>query len=51
MKKIIFVYGGWEGHQPKETTEIFAKIMEKEGYDIEMECARLWVIYKKFDRF
>jgi type 1 glutamine amidotransferase len=39
MKKIIFVYGGWEGHQPKETTEIFAKIMEKEGYDIEMECA------------
>jgi type 1 glutamine amidotransferase len=36
MKKIIFVYGGWEGHQPKETTEIFAKIMEKEGYDIEI---------------
>jgi type 1 glutamine amidotransferase len=36
MKKIIFVYGGWEGHQPKETTEIFAKIMEKEGYDVEI---------------
>jgi type 1 glutamine amidotransferase len=36
MKKIIFVYGGWEGHQPKETTEIFAKIMGEEGYDIEI---------------
>lgn len=36
MKKILFVYGGWEGHQPKETTEIFAKIMEEEGYNVEI---------------
>ncbi len=36
MKKIIFVWGGWEGHQPKETTEIFAQIMEKEGYKVEI---------------
>ncbi len=36
MKKILFVYGGWEGHQPKETTEIFAKIMKDEGYDVEI---------------
>ncbi|MCM8766813.1 MAG: ThuA domain-containing protein [Candidatus Omnitrophica bacterium] len=36
MKKVIFVWGGWEGHQPKETTEIFAEIMEKEGYQVEV---------------
>ncbi|MCS7181240.1 MAG: ThuA domain-containing protein [bacterium] len=36
MKKIIFVWGGWDGHQPKETTEIFANIMEKEGYEVEI---------------
>ncbi|HOK56153.1 MAG TPA: ThuA domain-containing protein [bacterium] len=36
MKKVIFVWGGWEGHQPKETTEIFAEIMKREGYDVEV---------------
>ena len=36
MKKVIFVWGGWEGHQPKETTEIFSEIMKKEGYDVEV---------------
>ncbi|MCM8785621.1 MAG: ThuA domain-containing protein [Candidatus Omnitrophica bacterium] len=36
MKKIIFVWGGWEGHQPKETTEIFAEIMGNEGYKVEI---------------
>lgn len=37
MKKILFVYGGWEGHQPKETTEIFVNIMKEQGYKVEIE--------------
>lgn len=36
MKKVIFIWGGWDGHQPKETTEIFAGIMKKEGYEVEI---------------
>lgn len=36
MKKIVFVYGGWEGHQPKETTELFAEIMKREGYKVKV---------------
>jgi len=36
MKKVLFVYGGWEGHQPKEISEVFIKTLADEGYDIEV---------------
>jgi len=36
MKKVLFIYGGWEGHQPKETSEIFIRILSDEGFDIEV---------------
>jgi len=36
MKKVIFVYGGWEGHQPKETSEVFIRVLADEGYNIEV---------------
>jgi len=36
MKKVIFIYGGWEGHKPKETSEVFIKTLADEGYNIEV---------------
>lgn len=36
MKSAIFVWGGWEGHEPKQCVEIFAPILEKEDYRVEI---------------
>jgi type 1 glutamine amidotransferase len=36
MKKALFVWGGWDGHEPKQCTDIFAPILEKEGFQIEI---------------
>ena len=30
-KKVIYVYGGMEGHSPKESVDFFVPILEKEG--------------------
>jgi type 1 glutamine amidotransferase len=34
MKKALFVYGGWEGHEPKQCTEIFVPAMQERGFDV-----------------
>jgi uncharacterized protein len=34
MKKALIVYGGWEGHEPKLCTEIFAPLLRERGYDV-----------------
>lgn len=36
MKKALIVCGGWEGHEPKKCAEIFAPILRKEGYEVEI---------------
>lgn len=36
MKKALFVWGGWEGHQPQQSAELFAAILRDEGYDVEL---------------
>jgi len=33
-KTALFVWGGWEGHQPKECVEFLAPILEGEGFSI-----------------
>ena len=35
-KKALIVYGGWDGHEPKEVANIFRGILEKESFDVEM---------------
>ena len=35
-KKALIVYGGWDGHEPKEVANIFRDILEKENFDVEM---------------
>ncbi len=34
MKALIF-YGGWDGHQPKEVSELFEKGLSEKGFDVE----------------
>lgn len=36
MKKALFVWGGWDGHEPKQTTEIMASVLQAEGFDVEI---------------
>lgn len=34
MKKALIVWGGWEGHQPKLCTDIFAPMLRERNYDV-----------------
>lgn len=36
MKKALIVYGGWEGHTPKESAAVFEPELKSRGYDVEM---------------
>jgi uncharacterized protein len=33
-KKALFVWGGWEGHEPKQCVDLFAPILEREGFEV-----------------
>ncbi len=33
-KRVLIVYGGWDGHDPKETSHLFAGLMEDAGVDV-----------------
>jgi type 1 glutamine amidotransferase len=35
-KTALFVWGGWEGHEPKQCVDIFAPILEAEGFKVEI---------------
>lgn len=37
MKKALIVRGGWEGHQPKETTSVFIPYLKENGFDVHIE--------------
>jgi len=36
MKKALMVVGGWEGHEPKQCSEIFVPILQSKGFDVEV---------------
>ena len=36
MKKALIVYGGWEGHEPRQCVDIFAPILTDEGFDVDL---------------
>jgi uncharacterized protein len=36
MKSALFVWGGWDGHEPKQCVEVMAPILEKEGFTVEI---------------
>lgn len=34
--KALVVWGGWDGHQPKEVGELFAKVLKEDGFSVEV---------------
>ena len=36
MKQALIVWGGWEGHQPLQCSEIFAAVLRDEGYEVRL---------------
>ncbi|MFM7582859.1 MAG: ThuA domain-containing protein, partial [Caldilinea sp.] len=36
MKKSLMVWGGWEGHEPRQCVSLFAPLMEAAGYSVEI---------------
>src|ERR1700682_5482361 len=36
MKTALFVWGGWEGHEPKKGVDIFAPYLREQGYSVEL---------------
>lgn len=35
-KKALFVWGGWDGHTPKQSAELFAGLLGEAGYEVEL---------------
>jgi hypothetical protein len=35
-RKALIVWGGWEGHEPKQVGEHFANILKQEGFSVEI---------------
>ncbi len=35
-RKALMVWGGWEGHQPKQTVDVFAPWLKAQGFDVEI---------------
>ncbi|MEL7089265.1 MAG: ThuA domain-containing protein, partial [Planctomycetota bacterium] len=33
-KKAMIVFGGWDGHTPKQSAEVFAPLLGDAGYDV-----------------
>jgi type 1 glutamine amidotransferase len=36
MKKALMVWGGWDGHEPKQCVDIFAPFLRDNGYEVEV---------------
>jgi uncharacterized protein len=36
QKKALMVYGGWDGHEPKKCTELFASLLKERGFDVQI---------------
>ena len=36
MKKALIVYGGWEGHEPRQCVDIFAPLLADSGFDVDL---------------
>lgn len=36
MKSALMVWGGWQGHEPKQCVEIFAPFLRAQGYEVEI---------------
>jgi type 1 glutamine amidotransferase len=39
MKKALVVWGGWNGHEPEQSTAIAAELLRAEGFDVEVHAS------------
>lgn len=37
MKSVLIVYGGWTGHEPDKVAALFGRMLEAEGFSVELE--------------
>ena len=35
-RNALIVWGGWDGHQPKQVAEIFARVLREDGFNVEV---------------
>jgi sialidase-1 len=38
-RKALIIWGGWDGHEPKQISEVFAKMLEGEGFEVEVSTS------------
>jgi len=36
MKSALVVWGGWDGHEPRQTAELFASILQENGFQVDV---------------
>lgn len=36
MKKALLVYGGWDGHTPKQSIDVFAPLLATQGFEVKL---------------
>ena len=36
MKSALIVWGGWQGHEPRQGAALFAPFLEEQGYEVEI---------------
>jgi len=53
MKKALIFYGGWDGHEPKQTAELVKEMLAAEGFAVtatdSQECLRDAEALKQYD--
>ena len=37
MKRALMVWGGWEGHEPKQCVDVFEPFLREQGYEVRVE--------------
>ena len=35
-RRALIVWGGWDGHSPKEVAQLFEKVLKSDGFDVDM---------------
>ena len=36
IRKAMIVWGGWDGHQPREVAEVFRRALTADGFSVEV---------------
>jgi len=36
LRKALIVYGGWDGHQPREVATLLGRVLREDGFDVEL---------------